>query len=103
MRTKPNKEDPNMNTVLRSGMTTGEDKGKQPEESEWVCKALEKEVGFDLEHTKETFMEAKKRFVDVSTSRSQDKLSKEMDPSMLTMFLETYMKLLQDSKAMKGL
>lgn len=84
-------------------MMTGEDKGKQPEESEWVRKASEKEVEFDLEHAKETFMEAKKIFVEASTSGSEDKKSKEMDPFMLTTFLETCMKLLHDSKAMKGL
>ena len=53
-------------------------------------------------------MEAKKSFVEVSTLGSQDKVqetstSAEVDPSVLTMFLETCMKLLHDSKAMKGL
>jgi len=65
-----------VNIVLRSGTTTSEDKGKHPEESELVCKALEREVGFDLERAKETFMEEKKSFVEASTSGSQDKLSK---------------------------
>ena len=62
-----------------------------------------KEPEFDLEHAKETFMEAKKSFADASTSGSKDKLELEMDPSMLTTFLETCMKLLHDNKAMKGL
>jgi len=48
-------------------------------------------------------MEAKKIFTEVSTSGSKDKLEPEMDPSMLTTFLETCMKLLCDRKAMKGL
>jgi len=48
-------------------------------------------------------MEAKKSFTETSTSGSKDQLELEMDPSMLTTFLETYMKLLHDSKAMKGL
>lgn len=48
-------------------------------------------------------MEAKKSFVEASTSRSQDKQSREMDPSMSTTFFGTCMKLLHDSKAMKGL
>jgi len=69
MRTKLCEEDPNVNIVFRSGITTGDDKGKQLEESRWVCKAPEKETGFDLERVKETFMEAKKRFVEASTSR----------------------------------
>jgi len=62
-----------------------------------------KEPELDLEHAKETFMEAKKSFSDASTSKSKDKLELEMDPSMLTMLLETCMKLLYDSKAIKGL
>ena len=48
-------------------------------------------------------MEDKKRFTEASTSGSKDKLELEMDPSMLTTFLETCMKLLHDSKAIKGL
>jgi len=56
-----------------------------------------------LECTREAFMEAKKSFIEASTSGSKDKPGLEMDPSMLTTFLETYMKLLRDSKAVKGL
>ena len=56
-----------------------------------------------MERAQETFMEAKKNFVDASTLGSKDRLEREMDPSMLTMFLEMCMKLLRDSKAMKGL
>jgi len=48
-------------------------------------------------------MEAKKGFAEASTLGSQDKQFEEMDPSMLTTFLETCMKLLRDSKAVKGL
>ena len=48
-------------------------------------------------------MEAKMSFVEASTLGSNDKREQEMDLSMLTTFLETYMKLLCDSKAMKGL
>lgn len=47
------------------------------------------------------FMEAKKSFTEASTSRRRDKPDQEMDPSMLTTFLETCMKLLRDSKAVK--
>ena len=81
----------------------GDDKGKQPKDSTWVRKALTKEPKFDLEHAKETFMEARKSFVDASTSERKDRLKLEMDPSMLTTFLETCMKLLRDNKAVKGL
>jgi len=48
-------------------------------------------------------MEAKKSFTEASTSGIQEKPVEEMDPSMLTTFLETYMKLLRDIKAVKGL
>ena len=48
-------------------------------------------------------MEAKKSFMEASTSGSKDKLELEMEPSMLTTFVETCMKLLRDSKAVKGL
>lgn len=81
----------------------GDDKGKQLEDSTWVHKAPTKEAEFHLERARETFMEAKKIFTDVSTSGSKDKSEPEMDPSMLTIFLETYVKLLHDSKAVKGL
>jgi len=48
-------------------------------------------------------MEAKKTFVDASTSGSKDRPELKMDSSMLTMILETCMKLLQDNKVVKGL
>ena len=84
-------------------MMTGEDRGKKPEEGEWVYKAPEKETGFDLECAKEMFMEAKKSFFEAYTSGSQEKPAEEMDPSMITMFFETRIKLLHDSKVVKGL
>jgi len=103
MRSKPREEDPNVNMMLKSSMTMGDDKGKHPEESAWVLKAPTKEPGFDLERVKETFMEAKKSFTEASTSGSKDQLEPGMDPSMLTTFLKTCMKLLHDSKVVKGL
>lgn len=103
MRSKPHEEEPNVNIVLRSGIMMGDDKGKQPDESTWVHKAPVKEAEFDLERTRETFMEVKKSFADASTSGRKDRSELEMDPSLLTMFLETCMKLLRDSKAVKGL
>jgi len=93
----------NVNIVLRSGIVMGDDKGKQLEDNTWVRKALVKEVEFDFERTRETFMEAKKSFANASTSGSKDRLEPEMDPSMLTTFLETCMKLLCNSKVVKGL
>ncbi|RIU52047.1 hypothetical protein D1615_29770 [Klebsiella pneumoniae] len=103
MRSEPRKEDPNVNIVLKSGVTTGEDKGKQPEEDTWVRKTPAKEPEFDLERAKETLMEAKKSFTEASNSGSKDQPEPGVDPSMLTTFLETCMKLLRDNKAVKGL
>ena len=48
-------------------------------------------------------MEAKKIFADASTLGRKDRLELEMDPSMLTTFLETCMKLLCNSKVVNGL
>lgn len=48
-------------------------------------------------------MEDKRGFVDASTFGSKERLELEMDPSILTTFLETYMKLPRDNKAIKGL
>lgn len=39
MRYELHEEDPNVNIMLRRGITIGDDKGKQPKESAWVCKA----------------------------------------------------------------
>lgn len=39
MRFEPRNKYPNVNIMLRSGTTTGEDKGKQLEEETWVHKA----------------------------------------------------------------
>jgi len=69
----------------------------------WVRKAPTKEPEFDLEHMKETFMEGRKSFMKATTFSSKDQLEQRMDPSLLTTFLETCMKLLHDRKAVKGL
>ena len=79
MRSEPREEDPNVNIVLRSGITTGDDKGKKSEESAWVCKAPTKEPEFDFERAMETFMEAKKSFTEASTSGSKDQLEPRRD------------------------
>jgi len=89
--------------VLRSGITRGDDKGKQPKDNTWVRKAPTKETEFNFEHARETFREVKKSLAEASTSGSKDKPNQEMDPSMLTTFLETCMKLLRDSKVVKVL
>ena len=48
-------------------------------------------------------MEAKKSFTEASTSSSKDQPEPWMDPSMLTTFSKTCMKLLHDNKVVKGL
>ena len=102
MRLEPHGEDLNVNIVLRSGITTDDNKGKQLE-GVWVHKAPKKETGFDLEHAKETFIEVKKSFIEASTLGSQEKPIEEMDPSMITTFLETCMKLVHNRKVVNGL
>ena len=103
MRLESCEEELNVNIVVRSGITIGDDKGKKPKESVWVHKDPTKEPKFNLAHVKETFMEAKKIFMEASTSGSKDQLEMKMDPSMITTFLGTCIKLLHDRKAMKGL
>lgn len=89
MRSEPREEDPNVNMMLRSGTAIGEDKGKLTKE--------------DVEVHKETCLEARKSFVEVSTRGSKDQPEPERDPSMLTTFVETCMKLLHDNRVVKGL
>jgi len=103
MRSELCEEDPNVSIMFQSDIMTGDDKGKQLKESAWVHKASTKELEFDLEHIKETFMEVKKSFMETSTSGNKDQLELEMDLSMLTTFLQTCMKLLHDSKVVKRL
>jgi len=81
----------------------GDEIGEKLEYSTWVCETLAKEAEFDLERTKNTFMEPKKSFYDASTSGRKDRPEPKMDPSMLTMFLETCMKLLHNYKAINGM
>jgi len=63
MRSELYEEDQNVNIMLQSGIMTGDEKVKKLEDSTWVHKAPVKEAEFDLEHARETFMEAKKSFV----------------------------------------
>lgn len=89
MRSEPRKEDPNVNMMLRSGTGLWEDKGKLTKEDVGVCK--------------ETCLEARKSFAEVSTLGSKDQPKPERDPSMMTTFLETCMKLLHNNRVVKGL
>lgn len=56
-----------------------------------------------MERVKEMFKEAKKSFRETSTSGSKDQSEHGMDPSMLTTFLKTCMKLLHEIKVVQGL
>jgi len=62
MRVEPHEEDQSINILLISGMKIGADKGKQPEEDGWVRKATNKEVDFDINHAKQTFMSKEELF-----------------------------------------
>ena len=64
---------------------------------------MDPEAGGLVSCAQETFMEAKKSFTKAFTSGSKDHPELKMDPSMLTTFMETCMKLLHDSKVVKGL
>lgn len=81
MRVEPLDEDPNLNVMLRSGITTRDDNRKQSEENGWVHRAPQKEFGFDLERANEKFMEAKKTFVEASTSGSQNRVPETRAPT----------------------
>lgn len=82
MRSEHHEEDLNVNIVLRSEIAAGDDKGKQIKDSAWVHKVPVKEAEFDLECAGDTFMEAKKNFVQAFTLGSKDMSDQEMDPSM---------------------
>lgn len=108
MRFEPREEDQCINIILRSGMATDTDKGKQPEEDGWMHKDVEKEVDFDLNRAKETFMEAKKNFVEDCTSTNHEKIpitsaTQEVYPSILATFLKSCMKILRNQKVVEGL
>lgn len=88
-RSVPHDEDLKVSMVLRSGTTTVEDKGNLTKE--------------DIRAGRETYLEAGKRFTEVSTPDNRDKPMPDKDPSMLTTLLERCMKLIHDNKAVKGL
>ena len=79
----------------------------------WVRKAPEKIPAFDVEREKETFMEAKKDFSDLSTSvapvqqhqqqQSQSQEDSTDKVSTLSSFLQSCMKLLRNQNALNEL
>ena len=92
-------------------MTQVQNKKKQPDEA-WVCKTPEKILAFDVGREKETFIEAKKDFVDPSTSgapaqqHQQQLQSQEASPdqvSTMSSFLQSCIKLLRNQNALKEL
>ena len=96
---------PAINVVTRSGATTQvQNKEKQPDEA-WVHKTLDKIPTFNVGREKETFMEAKKDFVDPSTAvapaqqhqqQSQSQEASTDKVSTLSTFLQSCMKLLRN-------
>lgn len=81
MNVEPREDEPHVNIVARSGATTGDDKGKKKVEETWVRKTIEKAPRFSILKEKETFMGAKRSFVDVgaSTSTAQSTLMQKKD------------------------
>ena len=100
---------PAINVVTRSGaMTQMQNKEKQPDE-DWVHKTPEKFPTFDVGREKETFMEAKKNFVDLSTAvaptqqhqqQSQSQEASKDKVSTLSTFLQICMNLLRNHNAL---
>jgi len=84
MRSEPHEEYPKVNIMLRSGTAIGVD-------------------GQNLGGDKGMYQEARGSFAEVSTLGNRDQLETDKDPSMITTFLETCMKLLHDNKVVKGL
>jgi len=80
MSSKLCKEDPNLNMILISGMAIEEDTGKLTKEN--------------VEVDKETCLEARKSFAEVSTLGSKDQPVPETDPLMIATLLETCTKFL---------
>lgn len=62
-----------------------------------------REPKFEVEQGTKMPKEALKSFTKVSTLGRREPIESRMDPSMLTTFLETCMKLLHDSTIVKGL
>lgn len=81
----------------------------------WVRKASEKGTIFNMQREKETFMEAKKSFIDLGALKSRTQLVphknnskvtttiENPDPTVLMSILQTCMKLLRDQKTIEGL
>lgn len=61
------------------------------------------ELAFEPEQGMQMPKEAQKSFTEVSTPGRRDQMELGLDPSMITTFLETCMKLLRNSKVVKGL
>ena len=89
MRSEPHEEHPKVNMVLRSDTTTGADRRSSSKEDAGVGK--------------ETYLEARESFVEVSTPCSRDQPEPVRDPLMITTFLETCIKLIHDNRVVKGL
>ena len=94
---------PAINVVTRIGATTQVQNKEKHLYEAWVRKTLEKVPTFDVEREKETFMEAKKYFVDLSTivapaqqhqQQSQSQEASTEKVSTLLTFLQSCMKLL---------
>jgi len=97
MRTKPREEDPSINMVLRSGATVGGNEGGKR------CDTPMHEHDTELEQGKMESKETQQSFVKVSTRGRRNRMESVVDSSMITTFLETYMKWLRNCNIVQGL
>lgn len=103
MRAEPREEDPSINMVLRSGTTIGGNPQEERAEGGKRRDTATKKHDFEPEQGKKMSREAQRSFAATSTPGRRDQTEPRLDPSMITTFLETCMKLLRDSKVIQGL
>jgi len=103
MPSEPGKEDPSINMVLRSDATIEGNMWQKHAEDGKSRNAPTKEPNSETEQVMKTSGEAQRSVVEASTPSTRDQTESRLDPSMITTILETCMKLLCDSKPIKGL
>jgi len=94
---EPHEEDPSINMVLRSGTVVGRN------ENEKRYDLPMQEHNTELKEGKTRPREAQWGFVKAFTPERRDQMEARVDPSMITTFLETCMKLLCDHEVIQGL
>lgn len=103
VRTENHEEDPSVNVVTVSGVTTNEDKGNKISIDVWMHKSLENKEVFNLQCTKYAFIEAQKEFAEGSTSTSGRTLKAVGGDEEIKPFLQECINLLRTNKAIEKL